>query len=70
MATLTSARPGGKGKGKGGAPRRPPQATGTPFPQSSRTEELCPDDWLNMKDDMDALDEIIRKMDEQEEIDS
>lgn len=78
QTTLSSVRPGG-GKGKG-APRsassgavsggayyqKPPAYQRAVSP--SRTDELCPDDWLSTADreaELAELDEIIRLMDEQ-----
>ncbi len=77
QTTLSSVRPGG-GKGKGqpravfsaGVPanvyKKPPAYKRDPSP--SRTDELCPDDWMSVAEreaELAELDEIIRLMEEQ-----
>ena len=68
--TLTSRRPGGKGKGSSNLKHDKlfPRTTRHRAPSPSRTEELCPEDWCGSdKDAMEELDEIIRRMGVDEE---
>ena len=73
QTTLTNKRPGGKGKGVTNTYTRPmqqlprvPVDIGPRAVSPSRTEELCPDDWLagERENEVQELDEIIRLMDE------
>ena len=70
QSTLTNTRPGGKGKGQSNTQRPAQELPRTQInrsqrePSPSRTEELCPEDWLEEDQEMNELDEIIRLMDQ------